>query len=75
MKIKKLKLRKLTFGKKYVLKKDFHAEAPPLSWYAKKGETVTYEGKSLGYAHLRGSDGRTILMSKKEAFSFLEEVK
>lgn len=71
--MKKLKLKKLTFGQKYIFKKDFRVEAPPLSWYAKKGEIVTYGGKSLGYAHIQGSDGRLILMSRKEAFGFLEE--
>ena len=67
-------LKKLIFGARYRFKREFYVGAPPLSWHAKRGEIATYEGKSLGWAHLRGSDGRLILMSKKEAFSFLEEV-
>lgn len=67
-------LKKLIFGARYRFKRDFYVGAPPLSWHAKRREIAIFEGKSLGYAHLRGSGGRLILMSKKEAFSFLEEV-
>ena len=59
---------------KYRLKKDFYVGAPPLEYFAKKGEIIIFEGKSL-YAHFKSLDGRLILMSNKEAFKYLEEVK
>jgi len=67
-------LKKLSSNKRYRFKKKFYVEALPLIYSAEKGEIAVFDGKSLGYAHMRGSDGRLILMSKKEAFSFLEEV-
>jgi hypothetical protein len=67
------KLKKLVPNRVYRFKKKFYAEAPPLHWYAEKGETAVFEGKSLGYAHMR-ADKRLILMSKKEVFQFLEEI-
>jgi len=69
-----MKLERISAGKKYRFKKKFYVEAPPLSWYAEKGEIALCESPSLGNAHLRGSDGRLILMSRKEAFDYLEEV-
>ncbi len=68
-------LNKLSPNKRYRFKKNFYVEAGPLRYHAEKGEISTLEGPSIGYAHMHSSsDRRLILMSKKEAFSFLEEV-
>lgn len=68
------KLEKLRFNHKYRLKKDFSYDAPPLHYYAKKGEIVIYEGRGTYGAHLLGVNPcRLILMSPKEAFEYLEE--
>lgn len=67
-------MNRLVTGQKYRVKKDFYVEALPLKYFATKGEILLFRGKSLGYAHLWGKNpGRLVLMTKKEAFEYLEE--
>ena len=66
---------KIIPNKIYVFKKDFDTknDINPLRYYAKKGEEVIFEGKSL-YAHFRTiKDSRLILLSNKKAFKLLKE--
>lgn len=67
---------RLTANKKYRFLKDYYREVPPLKFEAKKGEVAIYEGKSLGFAHLKiiGETPRRIILDGKEAFKYLEEV-
>jgi len=77
-----MRLKVLSLGEKYIFKKDFyvgdlpsrleHLE-PLVSPHIKKGEIVTYEGRSRGRVQMRGNNRRLILMSRKEALDFLEE--
>ena len=46
----------ITAGKKYKLKKDFYVEVAPLKYSARKGEVLTANYPSLGYAHLVGEN-------------------
>lgn len=68
-------MKKFVTGQKYRVKKDFYIDCGPLKYFAKKNELLAFEGISL-YAHFRGfNPNRLVLMSKKEAFEFLEEIK
>lgn len=67
-------MNKLVVGKKYKVRKDFYINCGPLKYFAKKDELLLFEGKSL-YAHFRGyNPNRLVLMNKKEAFEYLEEI-
>ena len=67
-------MNKLVAGQKYRVKNDFYINCEPLKYFAKKGELLLFEGKSL-YAHFRGyNPNRLVLMTKKEAFEYLEEI-
>jgi len=68
-------MNKFVTGQKYRVKKDFYVDCDIIKYYAKKGEILLFEGPSL-YAHFRGyNPDRLVLMSRKEAFEFLEEIK
>ena len=59
----------------YKFKKDFHRGSYPLEYYAKKDEIVQFGGKGVaGYNHFYGG-GRLVLMTTREAFEYLKEVK
>ena len=67
-------MEKIVDGREYRFKKDWSRDCAPFFYSAKKGDIVVFTGRSL-CAHFRKlSDGKTILMSKKEAFKLLEEV-
>lgn len=67
-------MKKFVTGQKYRVKKDFYLECGPVKYFARKGEILLFEGPSL-YAHFRGyNPNRLVLMSRKEAFEFLEEI-
>ena len=67
-------MNKLVTGHNYRVKESFHINCGPLKYYALKNEILIFKGKSLGYAHLYGKNPfRLVLLTRKEAFQYLEE--
>ena len=67
-------MEKLISGKKYKFLRDWLEEAPPLRWYATKGEVVTFLCNGISGPRFIGDDGRLILLSHKIAFKILDEI-
>ncbi len=68
-------MERVKVGNKYRFKKDWSKNYDPIFYSAKRGDIVTFTGKSLGNGGFRNlTNGAVIWLSHKEIFRLLEEV-